>query len=156
MGQETWIVNIWLLLLWPLWVPISSSLKQSIFFPIYFLWLGNHLLTIKSWEDVGCCYYTWGELGKIWAWPGFLLFPPIIDMETVRERMLMEVLICPHNYPLQRTLAWCLWPSSLPGLAMFLCPTLVIPRPLIFRASKELLLKDFTKWVHIVFLPLTG
>ena len=37
--------------------PISSSLKQSIFFHVYFLWLGNYLLRIKSWEDVGCCHY---------------------------------------------------------------------------------------------------
>lgn len=99
---------------------------------------------------------NWQVLGMTW----FLAISPITAAETVRERMLMEVLICLYHYLLPSTwpavLASCLWSFLSPGSAMLLCPTLEIPRPLIVKASKQLLLKDCTRQIHIIFFLLKG
>lgn len=75
MGQETWVLNVWLSL--DLRLPGSQ-------FPLR------------------CCY-AWSELGKFWGWPDLLLSPSTIAVETASERMLMGILIYPHHWPLPRT-----------------------------------------------------
>lgn len=73
MGQETWVLNVWLSL--DLRLPGSQ-------FPLR------------------CCY-AWSELGKFWGWPDLLLSPSTIAVETASERMLMGILIYPIIGPSQ-------------------------------------------------------